>query len=270
MELATLIPIGQYYPGHSFLHKADPRTKILFILVYVFLLFMAKSPGLILSLSFLSLIASAVSGIPIPYQWRVYRGLFLMILILGIFQSFYIRQGEILTTLFGLPIYSGGVKEALFMMAKLVALFIVTSLLTFTSTPMALTEALERLLSPFSRVGLPVGEISLMVTIAIRYIPTLAEEMEKIMKAQMARGADFESRNMKKRVAAIFPLIIPLFVGSFRRAEELAVSMEARGYRGGKGRTRRYKLSFSYRDYLLFALMAGITILFFLERAWFT
>lgn len=268
MELSTLVPIGQYLPGNSFLHRVDPRSKILFIFFYVLFLFSATNNWLMVAYSLLSLLAALSSGIPLSYQWKVYRGLLLMILLFGLFQSVYIREGVPVASLFGLPIYDRGIIEAGLTAMKLTALLIMTSLITFTSTAMALTEALERLLSPFSRMGLPVGEISLMMTIAIRYIPTLVEEMEKIMKAQMARGADFESRNFKKRIAAIFPLIVPLFVNSFRRAEELALSMEARGYRGGEGRTRRYKLSFTYRDGILLLLLIMMGVAFLYERMW--
>ncbi|CCQ93720.1 Energy-coupling factor transporter transmembrane protein EcfT [[Clostridium] ultunense Esp] len=268
MDRLTVIPIGQYYPGESFLHRVDPRTKILFIVAYVILLFLVRHPLMIIGFSLPPLLAVIFSDIPLSYQWKAYRGILLMILLFGLFQMFYIREGFLLGKIFGLSLYSEGVKEAAFTALRLTDLLLLTSLLTFTTSSIALTEGLERLLSPFSRLGLPVGEIALMMTIAIRYIPTLLEEMEKIMKAQMARGADFESRNLRKRVNALFPLIVPLFVNSFRRAEELALSMEARGYRGGRGRTRRYTLTFTHRDGWVAFLLLLMGIALIGERVW--
>lgn len=257
MEWFRNIPIGQYVPGDSFLHRLDARTKLIFVFLYVILIFVANdfvSLSLFVALSLLGILASQLS---VRYLWKALKGMMIMIILIGILQLFLIRQGEIVFSWGWITIYSEGIIRAIFITLRLILLILMTSLLSLTTSPILLTDALERLMMPLSKIKVPVHELALMMSISIRYIPTLIEETDKIIKAQTARGADFESRNIGKRIKSLFPLLVPLFVGSFRRAEDLALAMEARCYRGGVGRTRRKGKKATWRD----GLVAAIAIL---------
>ncbi len=260
MELFRNIPIGLYVPSDSFLHRLDARTKIIFVFLFVILIFVAND---LITLGFfgvLTLVAILYSELKLSYLWRALKGMLLMIALIGLLQLFFIKQGELLFSWGWLQIYSDGVMRAIFVTLRLVFLIVITSLLSLTTSPIHLTDALERLLKPLSKLKVPVHELALMMSISIRYIPTLIEETDKIIKAQTARGADFESRNLGKRIKSLFPLLVPLFVGSFRRAEELALAMEARCYRGGIGRTKRKGSKVSWRDGVVAAIAVMITI----------
>lgn len=257
MDWFRNIPIGQYVPGDSFLHRLDARTKILFVTLYVILIFVANDFVSLSLFIFLSLITILASQLSVRYLWKALKGMTLMIVLIGILQLFIIRQGDIIFSWGWITIYSDGIIRAVFITLRLILLIVITSLLSLTTSPILLTDALERLMMPLAKIKVPVHELALMMSISIRYIPTLIEETDKIIKAQTARGADFESRNLKTRIKSLFPLLVPLFVGSFRRAEELALAMEARCYRGGVGRTRRKGRKATWRD----GLVAGIAVL---------
>jgi len=243
------ITIGQYYPVNSPIHRLDPRVKILATFVYITALFIVKDFNAYLYvLAFLAM-SIILSKVPVSYMIRGLRPLFLIIfLTFGI--NMFMTKGEIIYQLGPFDITKEGLFQAIFMATRLILLIIGTSLLTLTTSPIQLTDGIEKLLNPFRRFGMPAHELAMMMTIALRFIPTLLEETDKIMKAQMARGADFESGNIVNRAKSLVPLLVPLFISAFRRADELAMAMEARCYRGGENRTRMKELSLHKRDIL--------------------
>ncbi|SHJ96259.1 energy-coupling factor transport system permease protein [Geosporobacter subterraneus DSM 17957] len=257
------ITIGQYYPQESVIHRLDPRVKILATFVYIVSLFLVKNftaYGYILLFLGFSILLSKV---PFSYIVRGLKPLFLIIILtFGI--NIFMTKGEVIYQLGPLDVTKEGIRQAVFMGARLILLIIGTSLLTLTTSPIQLTDGIEKLLNPFRRFGMPAHELAMMMTIALRFIPTLLEETDKIMKAQMARGADFESGNIINRAKSLVPLLVPLFISAFRRADELAMAMEARCYRGGENRTRMKELSLHGRDLvasLITLLMLMIVIL---------
>lgn len=243
------ITLGQYFPGKSFIHKLDPRTKILIMLVYIVLVFLVQNFfGYILLAAFLAT-CIIVSRISPKYVIKGIKPIIAFILFTGIFNLF-LTQGTPIWQWWIFTITIEGVRTAGFMVLRLIFLIIGTSLLTLTTSPIALTDGLEHLLSPFKKIGVPAHEISMMMTIALRFIPLLLDETDKIMKAQSARGASIDSGNLIARAKAMVPILIPLFISAFRRADELATAMECRCYRGGQGRTRLNELKFSSTDIL--------------------
>lgn len=257
------ITIGQYYPQESVIHRLDPRVKILATFIYIVSLFLVKNftaYGYILLFLGFSILLSKV---PFSYIVRGLKPLFLIIILtFGI--NIFMTKGEVIYQLGPLDVTKEGIRQAVFMGVRLILLIIGTSLLTLTTSPIQLTDGIEKLLNPFRRFGMPAHELAMMMTIALRFIPTLLEETDKIMKAQMARGADFESGNIINRAKSLVPLLVPLFISAFRRADELAMAMEARCYRGGENRTRMKELSFHGRDLaasLITLLMLMIVIL---------
>ena len=241
------ITIGQYLPGSSFLHKLDPRTKIIAVAVYMISLFVVNNFWGLGTMLVLSLAIVLISRIPLRFFFRGIKAIVFIVLLTVILQMF-MTPGEPLVELGFLKITKEGVHQAVFMGTRLVLLVSVTSILTLTTTPIALTDGIENLLKPFQKVGVPAHELAMMMTIALRFIPTLVEETDKIMKAQSARGADFESGNLLERAKAMIPLLVPLFLNAIKRADELALAMEARCYHGGDGRTRMKALQYSGCD----------------------
>lgn len=242
------ITIGQYFPGNTVIHKLDPRVKILTVFLFIISLFFIDNfyPYLFI-LVFIGL-TILVSKIPIKFLIKGLKPLILIISITFLINIFMTR-GEVLFNIGPLNITREGIYQAVFMALRLIFLILGTSLLTLTTSPIALTDGIERLLNPFKKIGIPAHELAMMMTIALRFIPTLLEETDKIMKAQMARGADFESGNILNRAKSLVPLLVPLFVSAFRRADELAMAMEARCYRGGDNRSRMKELKIEARDY---------------------
>lgn len=261
------ITIGQYVEGNSFIHKMDARVKLLLTLFYIIILFMIKSPVAYVAFTAFTLFLVLLSQVPLKF---ILRGLKPMLYIL-IFTAFINLFMTPSTTppLWVCPFWSAlkitreGVVTAVLMILRLIYLVIGTSVLTLTTSPLMLTDGIEKLLKPLEVIKVPSHEIAMMMTIAIRFIPTLSEETEKIMKAQMARGADFESGNILKRAKAMIPLLVPLFISAFRRADDLAVAMDSRCYHGGKNRTRMKQMKMTYRDALAIAFMLifAITII---------
>jgi len=259
------ITIGQYYPIDSIIHRLDPRLKIIASFAYIASLFIVKNiQSYILVVGFISLMI-LLSKVPIKYILRGLRPI-LLIIILTFGINIFMTPGEILYKLGPLKITKEGLEMAVFMALRLIFLIIGTSLLTLTTSPIELTDAIERVLNPFKKIGVPAHELAMMMTIALRFIPTLLEETDKIMKAQMARGADFESGNLVKRAKSLIPLLVPLFIGAFRRADDLAMAMEARCYRGGENRTRMKQLRLHFRDYIATVLISGFVISIALMR----
>lgn len=243
------ITIGQYFPGHSVIHRLDPRTKILAVLVYMITLFLMNDFSGLFAMVLVSLIIVMISRVPLRFFFRGIKSIVFIVLLTVALQMF-MTPGDVLWKWGILTVTREGIRQAIFMGTRLVMLVSVTSILTLTTTPIALTDGIENLLKPFQRIGVPAHELAMMMTIALRFIPTLIEETEKIMKAQAARGADFESGNIMERAKAMIPLLVPLFLNAFKRADELAMAMEARCYHGGENRTRLKALHFTNVDVL--------------------
>lgn len=256
------ITLGQYYPEQSVVHRLDARTKILGTLLYIIEVFLVNSfAGFGLVILALGVLIG-ISRVPVRFIFKGLKAVIFIILLTFVLNLF-MFDGTVLWHWKFLTITYEGLYRSCFMALRLILLIIGTSMLTLTTKPMELTDGLEKLLKPFNRFGLPSHEIALMMSIALRFIPTLLEETDKIMKAQQARGADFESGNLIQRVKNMIPILIPLFVGSFRIAQDLALAMEARCYHGGVGRTRMKEIVFSRRDGVagvLLAVFLGIVI----------
>lgn len=256
------ITLGQYYPEQSVIHRLDARTKILGTLLYIIEIFLVNSfAGFGLVILALGVLIG-ISRVPVRFIFKGLKAVVFIILLTFVLNLF-MFDGTVLWHWKFLTITYEGLYRSCFMALRLILLIIGTSMLTLTTKPMELTDGLEKLLKPFKRFGLPSHEIALMMSIALRFIPTLLEETDKIMKAQQARGADFESGNLIQRVKNMIPILIPLFVGSFRIAQDLALAMEARCYHGGVGRTRMKEIVFRRRDGVagvLLAVFLGIVI----------
>ncbi|MBR2674281.1 MAG: energy-coupling factor transporter transmembrane protein EcfT [Mogibacterium sp.] len=260
------ITLGQYYPGNSVIHRLDARTKIIATLLYIVVLFMVKNFwGFLIAAAFMFAIIE-FSRVPVRFIFRGLTAVFLIIAFTFVINLFMV-DGRVLWEWKFLSITYEGVSRAFFMAVRLVLLIIGSSLMTLTTKPIELTDGLEKLLKPFSKIGLPSHEIALMMTIALRFIPTLMEETDKIIKAQQARGADFESGNLLYRAKALIPILIPLFINSFRIAQDLALAMEARCYHGGSGRTRMNEIKFHRGDVIAALLMAVFTGIIVLSRS---
>ncbi len=248
------ITIGQFFPGNSFIHRLDPRIKIILTAVYITMLFIAKNMlALSVGVVFLIMIV-LISKIPIRMIIKGLKPVVMIIIFTAVLNLLFISGGDVLIHLWVIKITTEGVRISVFMIIRIICLIAGTSLLTYTTSPITLTDAIERLLSPLKKVKVPVHELAMMMTIALRFIPTLIEETDKIMSAQKARGADLESGGLMQRAKALVPILIPLFVSAFRRAEELALAMECRCYRGGEGRTRLKQLKTQAIDYLAVAV----------------
>ncbi|MEM1486279.1 energy-coupling factor transporter transmembrane component T [Oscillospiraceae bacterium PP1C4] len=241
------ITIGQYFPGKSVIHKLDPRMKIVLTMAYIVELFIASNPiGLLVGIGFL-ILAYGISKIPPFMILKSLKPVVPIIIFTSVLNMFFI-EGDVLLQLWKIQITMQGVTTAIVMSVRIICLIAGTSLLTYTTSPIALTDGIERLFAPLKRFNLPVHELAMMMTIALRFIPTLIEETDKIMSAQKARGADLETGGLMQRARALIPILIPLFVSAFRRADELALAMECRCYRGGEGRTRMKQLKIKPRD----------------------
>ena len=245
------ITIGQHFPGNSLVHRFDPRLKLVLTVVYIVLLFAASNPlGLTLSILFLGVMYK-VAKIPVKMIGKSLKPILPIVLFTAVLNLFFVSgEGDPLVHFWFLTIYAEGVRYAVLMAVRVMALIAGTSLLTYTTSPIVLTDAIEQLLKPLGKLHFPVHELAMMMSIALRFIPTLIEETDKIMNAQKARGAMLDSGTMTERVKALVPVLIPLFISAFRRADELAMAMECRCYRGGTGRTRLKVLRCEKQDYI--------------------
>ena len=253
------ITLGQYFPGNSPVHRLDPRTKLILLIFYIVALFCASN-WISYGVCFVFLATTiAISRIPLKSIVRGMKPLVLILIFTGLLNLLFTQGETVLVEFWKITITLEGVERAAFMMLRILMLISGTFLLTYTTSPIALTDGLESLLSPLKKIRLPVHELAMMMCIALRFIPTLIEETDKIMSAQKARGANFESGNIFKRVKALVPILVPLFISAFRRAEELATAMECRCYHGGDGRTKMRLLRFKRRDFLTF--LVGIVLL---------
>lgn len=251
------ITIGQYFPGKSAIHKMDPRIKILLSILYIVMLFVADNMwGLLLGVLF-GFAAYLISRIPLSMIWKSMKPVVPIVIFTAVLNLF-LSTGDPLWQWKFLKITKEGIETAVFMSVRILCLIAGTSLLTYTTSPIALTDGIERLLSPLKKIKLPVHELAMMMTIALRFIPLLIEETEKIMNAQKARGALLDSGTLTQRVKALVPVLIPLFISAFRRADELATAMECRCYHGGEGRTRLKTLRLTAKDWLLSAVCVAV------------
>lgn len=258
------VTFGQYYPSNSFVHKLDPRTKILLLIAYIVMIFVAQNFfGLALSLLFLA-VAVIFSGVPFTSILKSIKGIIFLVVFTALLNILFYAPKEGDTHLFWI-IYLEGLFSAGFLALRLVSLVMGSSLLTLTTTPVSLTDGIESLLSPLKLIKFPVHDLALIMSIALRSIPTLANETERIINAQKARGADFDSGNIISRAKALIPVLIPLLISAFRRGDELGDAMDARCYSGSKVRTKYKKLTFGVRDLVAFlivcALIAGVILL---------
>ena len=253
------ITLGQFFPGSTVVHRLDPRTKILMVVVYIAALFNAKSwvsYGVVLAFLVFSI---AVSRIRLSAMLRGLKPIVFIVVLTSLLNLLYARGEDVIAHWWIFTITRQGVKAAILMAARLIMLVMGTFMLTYTTSPIMLTYGLELLMNPLKKLKVPVHELAMMMSMALRLIPTLIEETDKIMSAQKARGAEFDTGNLIEKAKAMLPVLVPLFLSSFRRADELATAMEARCYHGGEGRTRLNVLKFARRDYLAFA--AGLLLL---------
>ena len=259
------ITLGQFFPGNSVIHRLDPRTKLIVLIVYIVALFLAQS-WISYGLLFLFLAAAIkVSTIPLKTIVRGLKPLVMILIFTGVLNLFFTKEGPTLVSFWGLSITLGGVQRAVLMMARILMLITCTFLLTYTTSPIALTDGLESLMGPLKKIKVPVHDLSMMRCIALRFIPPRMEDTDQIMNAQKARGADFENGSLMDRARALIPILVPLFVSAFRRADELATAMECRCYQGGEGRTKMKLLRYHRNDLAAFTvgavLMAGVLAL---------
>ena len=253
------ITIGQFFPGNSPLHRIDPRMKLILTVFYIVTVFLANTLISVCSVFLLSLLVALMGRVPLKTVIRSLKPLRFIILFTSILNLFWTKGDNLLASFWVLEIYAEGVTRALFIIVRIVSLLIgSTVLISYTTSPIALTDGLEQLLSPLKRIKVPVHDFAMMMTIALRFIPTLIEETEKIMSAQKARGADFTQGSLIRRARALIPIFIPLFLSCIRRADELAVAMECRCYNGGKGKTRMNSLHYGLID--LAGLAAAIAL----------
>ncbi len=261
MKTFSRLTIGQYYPGESFIHRADPRLKIVLLLSILVTLFILSNFLGFFYLFLFFLVAIVVAKIPFSWILRGLRPLIYIILFTLIIHFFF-TAGEPIARFGPFVVTEEGFKNGLLLSVRFILLVVGASLLTFTTSPIELTDGIEYLLTPLKRIKVPAHELAMMMTIALRFIPTLLLETDRIMKAQISRGADFESRNLLRRAKNLISLLVPLFIGVFRRADELALAMESRCYRGGEGRTRLRVLTMRGKDW-----MAGMATILFLLSA---
>jgi len=254
------ITLGQYFPGESFLHHMDPRAKIICTTIFIFAIFLAESIpayGVVAAFTFFTI---GITRLPVSLLWKAIKPLWIIIVFTLAIHVF-TTPGETLWEYNFIRISKEGLHMGSLMAARLIFLILFSSLLTYTTSPIRLTDGIEHLLNPFKRVGVPAHELAMMMTIALRFIPTLLEETDRIMKAQEARGADFTTGSLVKRARNMVPLLVPLFISAFRRADELATAMEARCYRGGENRTRMKELAYTWRDSLGIGIVIIVTLL---------
>ncbi len=256
--MLTDITLGQYYPGNSFLHRMDPRSKILCTMIFIAAIFLAANLWSYILVTLFILGSILISGVPVKMVWKAVKPLWVILLFTMLIHVL-TTPGEEIFTWGWIHISKEGVENGVLMTLRLVYLIAFSSLLTYTTSPIVLTDGIEALLMPFKRFGVPAHELAMMMTIALRFIPTLLEETDRIMKAQSSRGADFSTGNLWHRAKSMVPLLVPLFISAFRRADDLATAMEARCYRGGEGRTKMHQLVYTWRDGAGFAAVIAVT-----------
>lgn len=252
------ITLGQYFPGNTIVHRLDPRTKLISVILFIAALFIAGNWYSYALMFAVTAGCVALSKIKVKNLFRGLKPLLFVLILTGFLNLFYTRDGAVLIDWWKITITTGGVKRAVMMVTRIMMLVTGTFLLTFTTSPLSLTDGLETLLRPLKKLHVPVHEMSMMMSMALRFIPTLIEETDKIMSAQKARGADFETGNILQRAKALLPILVPLFISAFRRADELAIAMESRCYHGDQGRTRMKQIKMALRDWITLLLWAAL------------
>ncbi|MBG9810238.1 cobalt ABC transporter permease [Bacillus endophyticus] len=258
--------IGQYVPGDSFIHRMDPRAKLIIVFFYVAVIFLANNIVSYSIIGLFAILAVLVSRVPIYFIIKGLKPILFIIIFTFLLHIFMTREGEVMADIGFLKIYEGGVIQGIYISLRFLFLILLTTLLTLTTTPIEVTDGMETLLHPLKKVRFPVHELALMMSISLRFIPTLMDETDKILKAQTARGVDFSSGPIKDRLKAVVPLLIPLFISAFKRAEELATAMEARGYQGGEGRTKYRQLSWGSIDTMALIIFVIVAAALFIVR----
>ncbi|KFZ42186.1 energy-coupling factor transporter transmembrane protein EcfT [Anoxybacillus flavithermus] len=259
--------IGKYVPGDSLIHRLDPRTKLLLMFIYVFIVFLANNEWTYGVLTFFTCALLFLSRIKLSFIIKGLKPVLWVIVFTFLLHVLFTKEGNIVFQWLGIEVYDKAIQQGAFISLRFLLLIVVTTLLTLTTTPIEVTDGMESLLSPLKKWNIPVHELALMMSISLRFIPTLMEETEKIMKAQMARGVDFASGPLSERMKAMTALLVPLFISAFKRAEELAVAMEVRGYRGGNGRTKWRELTWRGIDTAFMILLGFLAIVLWLLRS---
>ena len=258
------IIFGRFLPGDTYVHKMDPRAKLLFVFGFIVIVFLANNTLTYSILVGTTLFVMVLSRIKPSFLINGLKPVVFLIIFTFLLHLFFTREGDLLWEWGILKIYEGGLRQGIYISLRFAILVVMTSFLTLTTSPIAITDAIEILLNPLKKIKVPVHELALMMSISLRFIPTLMDETDKIMKAQMARGSDLSTGPIKDRIKAVVPLLVPLFVSAFKRAEDLATAMEVRGYKGGEGRTRYRQLAWHVRDTIaLVSLLALAGVLFY-------
>jgi energy-coupling factor transport system permease protein len=245
---------GRYVPGDSFVHRLDPRSKLLFVFMFIIAVFLANNTVTYALLLAFTLLVIFIARIRLYFLFNGLKPILFLIIFTLLMHFIFTKEGALLIDWKFIKIYEEGVRQGIFISIRFLVLVLMTTILTLTTSPISITDGMETLLNPLKRIKLPVHELALMMSISLRFIPTLMDETDKILKAQLARGSDLTSGTIKERIRAVVPLLVPLFVSAFKRAEDLAIAMEVRGYRGGEGRTRYRQLNWQWRDTLVIVL----------------
>ncbi|WJY27039.1 energy-coupling factor transporter transmembrane component T family protein [Sporosarcina trichiuri] len=256
---------GRYLPGNSFTHRLDPRSKLVFVFLFIVAVFLANNTVTYAILLVFTMLVIAVSKIRLPFLLGGLKPILFLVVFTLFMHLFLTREGAVLVEWKFIKIYEEGLRQGIYISLRFLILVLMTTVLTLTTSPISITDGVETLLNPLKAVKLPVHELAMMMSIALRFIPTLMDETDKILKAQLARGSDISSGTIQQRIKAVIPLLVPLFVSAFKRAEDLAVAMEVRGYRGGEGRTRFRKLHWQAGDtavMIVFALLCAVLVYF--------
>ena len=257
---------GRYIPGNSFVHKLDPRSKLLFVFAFIIIVFLANNVVTYAILLAFTLFVIMLSRIRLYFLINGLKPVIFLMAFTLILHLLMTKEGDVLLDLGFMKIYEEGLRQGIFISIRFLVLVFITSILTLTTSSISITDGLETLLNPFKKFKLPVHELALMMSISLRFIPTLMDETDKIMKAQMARGSDLSAGPLKERLKAVVPLLVPLFVSAFKRAEDLATAMEVRGYRGGEGRTRYRQLNWTMKDTLILIVLIIVAVILWMLR----
>ena len=258
---------GRYIPGDSFVHKLDPRSKLLFVFAFIIIVFLANNVVTYAILLAFTLFVIMLSRIRLYFLINGLKPVIFLMAFTLILHLLMTKEGDVLLDLGFMKIYEEGLRQGIFISIRFLVLVFITSILTLTTSSISITDGLETLLNPFKKFKLPVHELALMMSISLRFIPTLMDETDKIMKAQMARGSDLSAGPLKERLKAVVPLLVPLFVSAFKRAEDLATAMEVRGYRGGEGRTRYRQLNWTMKDTLILIVLIIVAVILWMLRS---
>lgn len=257
---------GRFIPGNSFVHRLDPRSKLLFVFLFIIVVFLANNTVTYAILLAFTLLVILTSRIRLYFLLNGLKPILFLIVFTMLMHIIFTKEGDLLFQIGFLKIYEEGLRQGIYISIRFLVLVLITSVLTLTTSPISITDGMEDLLGPFKRFKLPVHELALMMSISLRFIPTLMDETDKILKAQLARGSDISTGSLKQRIRAVVPLLVPLFVSAFKRAEDLAIAMEVRGYRGGEGRTRYRQLHWHWRDTFILIMLVLLTAVLFLLR----